>query len=61
MTSAPEGTVRIKRRTRPRRARRPVLLAGGAGFALALTTAFSVASFTGVDIAVPQTEDLAAA
>lgn len=48
MTSAPEGKVRIRRR---RRSRRPLVFASGAGLALALTTAFSVASFSGVDIA----------
>ncbi len=62
MTSAPEGKIGIKRRNRPRRGRRPVLLAGGAGLALALTSAFSIASFTGVDIAgaaVARAESLA--
>ena len=48
MTSAPEGKIRIRRR---RRSRRPLIFASGAGVALALTTAFSVATFSGVDIA----------
>ena len=48
MTSAPEGKNRIRRR---RRSRRPLIFASGAGLALALTTAFSVATFSGVDIA----------
>ena len=52
MSSARRAEIarRIARR-RARERRRPVLLAGGAALTVALTTALSVASFTGIDLA----------
>jgi hypothetical protein len=51
MSKARVSRVTSHSRRRARRARQPILLAGGAALAIALGSAVSIASFSGVDIA----------